>query len=239
MKGRKWSTPGDRNEQSWCELPYSKWSINPLLRIARCPIHHQRGYVGEMPFPASRHRAAFWVSAFTKAGDAVGLNRGWRENHALSHGQGHEHRSVYIRADDIRRYGSTAGCRAIWLKQSTTEFKQRPTVAIGTEMAWLSPWLSNQYMCLRPVPLLTEMLKEEHRGEEEKVKYLLSIPVSTALGDGDGDVEDHGDVDRAMQVETEVGDAVFSKWLLRSRARKQQSYWTSLWFMEVTLAWRG
>ena len=56
-----------------------------------------------------------------------------------------------------------------------TEFKQRLTVETGIEMARLSPWLSNQSMCLRPVPLLTETLKEEQREEEWKMKNLLPI----------------------------------------------------------------
>ena len=46
----------------------------------------------------------------------------------------------------------------------TTEFKAR-----------LSPWLSNHSTCLRPVPLLSETLKEEQREEEGKMKDLLSI----------------------------------------------------------------
>ena len=92
----------------------------------------------------------------------------------------------------------------------TTEFKQRLIVEIGIEMARLSPWLSNQSMCLWPVPVLTETLKEEQREEEGKRKNLLSIlmMISTyALL-----VEDHGDGDGAKQVETEVVDAVFSNW---------------------------
>ena len=57
----------------------------------------------------------------------------------------------------------------------TTEFKQRLTVAIVIETARLSPSLSNQSMCLRPIPLLRQTLKEELREEEERMKYLLSI----------------------------------------------------------------
>ena len=38
----------------------------------------------------------------------------------------------------------------LWLKQMTTE---RLTVEIGIEIARLSPWLSNQSMCLWPAPL--------------------------------------------------------------------------------------
>ena len=100
-----------------------------------------------------------------------------------------------------------------WLKQMTTEFKQRLTVEIGIEMARLSPWLSNQSMWLRPVPFLTETLKEEQREEEGKMKNLLSIlMVISTYALLMENVEDHGDGDGAMQVETEVVDSVFSNW---------------------------
>ena len=99
------------------------------------------------------------------------------------------------------------------MKQMTTEFKQRLIVEIGIEMARLSPWLSNQSMCLWPVPVLTETLKEEQREEEGKRKNLLSIRDDDQhVRAAHGDVEDHGHGDGAMQVETEVFDAVFSNW---------------------------
>ena len=71
------------------------------------------------------------------------------------------------------RWLAEKGSSRLWLKQMTTEFKQRLTVEIGIEMARLSP--GNQSMCLRRVPLLTETPKEEQREEEGKMKDLLSI----------------------------------------------------------------
>ena len=151
--------------------------------------------------------------------------------------------SVYIRADDLRRFGRTAGCRRCTLMTNgeaargvphTTACRDRfeqAMVEANDDRVQAATDRRDRYrdgqavalaeatspMWLRPVPFLTETLKEEQREEEGKMKNLLGDQhVRTAHGD----VEDHGDGDGAMQVETEVVDSTG----LRSKARPQQSY---------------
>ena len=84
------------------------------------------------------------------------------------------------------------------------EFLGRLTIEIGIEMARLSPWLSNQPICLRPSPTADRDAEGgAARGGEDK---------GLAFDPDDGDVEDHGDGDGSLQVETEVVDAVCSNW---------------------------
>ena len=91
-------------------------------------------------------------------------------------------------------------------------------------MARLSPWLSNQSMCLRPVPLLTETLQDEQRGEDGKMKNLLSVLMM---------ISTYALLMEMWKIrETEVAPCRSrQKWLiqslatgLRSKARPQQSY---------------
>ena len=87
-------------------------------------------------------------------------------------------------------------------------------VVEANDDARLSPLLSNQSMCRRPVPLLTETLKEQHEEEEEvKGLFLMLMMISTHA------LLMETEMGTCKTVETEVEPCRSrQKWLMQSLA---------------------
>ena len=152
--------------------------------------------------------------------------------------RGYVPRIVYVRADDLRRFGRTAGCRRGTLMTNGEAARGVPHTRACRDRFEQAMVEANDDR----VQAATDRRDRDRDGQavalaEQPVHVAAARPISdrdaeggAARGggedeelafdpDGDqhvrtahGDVEDHGDGDGAMQVEREVFDSVFSNW---------------------------